>query len=375
MKSAYLKKLAAGVLVAAMAVTAVPAVSQLVNPTVTAQAAKKKKKAKKTKNAKVTWLGTAFDKTCGVFVGKQSLSGNDLVIFSDYKSSGKYTFTTNSKNLSIKLDNSSIKSLKEEYGNDWTRNNDYLSYDVTAKKPGTYKVTIKEKYKGKTRTLKKNAKLYVYEPEAISDECTAYIGNYYDPDMLLSNAEGPIGDYNFDIVEGKDTVLSVVPSGDDEYDEVAGDLQPIAEGSAKVKVTDLYGNDCGTVTVNVKSNHCTKLELTDYAYYYDDNENMKEGMSISRYNSETAQEGSQDITDYYKAYGEDEDYDVSDPVTVTSSNPAVASVSNTNFNGDQSDYWDVAPQSAGDAVLTITCGSQSVQLPVHVKIYSDDEDY
>lgn len=374
MKSAYLKKLAAGVLVAAMAVTAVPAVSQLVNPTVTAQAAKKKKKAKKTKNAKVAYLGTAFNQDGGVYVGKQMLGGEDLAAFSDYKASGKYTFTTNSKDLSIKLDNSSVKMLKDSFGKDWTRNNDYLSYDVTAKKPGTYKVTIKEKYKGKTRTLKKNAKLYVYEPEASSEECTAYIGdyNYISPSTLLSSSAA--GVYNFEVVEGADTVLSAITEDDGDYTT----LKPIAEGQAKVKITDLYGKDCGTATVTVKANHCAKIELSDEAYYYDDDDNQKPGISITRYSDETAQEESVYLSDYYDLYGEDEDHYVSDPVTITSSNPAVVSVSQTDSDeeGDEesSDSWCAAPQSAGDAVLTITCGSQSVQLPVHVKIYSDDED-
>lgn len=371
MKSAYLKKLAAGVLVAAMAVTAVPEVSQLVNPTVTAQAAKKKKKAKKTKNAKVAYLGSAFDQDYGVFVGKQILGGGELAAFSNYKASGKYTFTTNSKDLSIKLDNSSVKMLKDSFGKDWTRNNDYLSYDVTAKKPGTYKVTIKEKYKGKTRTLKKNAKLYVYEPEARSEECKAFIGNYISPSNLLSSSAA--GDYNYEVVEGADTVLSVITKDDGAYTS----LKPIAEGQAKVKITDLYGKDCGTATVTVMANHCAKIELSDGAHYYDDDDNQKPGISITRYSDETAQEDSVYLSDYYDLYGEVEDCDVSDPVTITSSNPAVVSVSQTDSDeeGDEesSDSWCAAPQSEGDAVLTITCGSQSVQLPVHVKVVSDDD--
>ena len=371
MKSAYLKKLAAGVLVAAMAVTAVPAVSQLVNPTVTAQAAKKKKKAKKTKNAKVAYLGSALDQDYGVFVGKQILGGGELAVFSNYKASGKYTFTTNSKDLSIKLDNSSVKMLKDSFGKDWTRNNDYLSYDVTAKKPGTYKVTIKEKYKGKTRTLKKNAKLYVYEPEAESEECTAFIGNYISPSTLLSSSAA--GDYNYEVVEGADTVLSVITKDDGAY----ASLKPIAEGQAKVKITDLYGKDCGTATVTVMANHCAKIELSDEAYYYDDDDNQKPGISITRYSDETAEEDSVYLSDYYVLYGKVEDCNVSDPVTITSSNPAVVSVSQTDSDeeGDEesSDSWYAAPQSAGDAVLTISCGSQSVQLPVHVKVVSDDD--
>lgn len=369
MKSAYLKKLAAGVLVAAMAVTAVPAVSQLVNPTVTAQAAKKKKKAKKTKNAKVERLGSAFNQDEGMYVGKQRIIGSYLVEFSNYKPSGKYTFTTNSKDLSIKLDNSCIKTLKKYYDKGWTINNDDMIYNVTAKKPGTYKVTIKEKYKGKTRTLKKNAKLYVYEPEVISDEYTAYIGNNISPSMLLSR-HYTAGDYNYEVVEGADTVLSATTAADD------GDypiLKPIAEGQAKVKITDLYGKDCGTVSVTVKANHCTKLELSDSAHYYDDDDNQKIGITITRYSDDTAQEDSDCLYTYYDLYGEDEDYNISDPVTITSSNPAVVSVSQTDSEGESSNEWYAAPQSEGDAVLTITCGSQSVQLPVHVKVESYDD--
>ena len=366
MKSAYLKKLAAGVLVAAMAVTAVPEVSQLVNPTVTAQAAKKKKKAKKTKNAKVECLGSAFDKDGGVLVGKQRIFGSGIVEFTNYKPSGKYTFTTNSKNLSINLDNSCIKTLKKYYEKGWTINNDDMFYNVTAKKPGTYKVTIKEKYKGKTRTLKKNAKFYVYEPEAKS-EVTAYLGtDLYFSELSNNNA---IGNFNHDFVEGENTVVSVVDSNDGDYKV----LRPLAEGQAKIKITDYYGKECGTVSVTVKANHCAKIELSDYAYYYDDDDNQKIGITITRYSDETAQEDSTDISDYYYLDGENEEYSVYDPVTITSSNPAVVSVSQTDSEGESSDYWYAAPQSAGDAVLTISCGSQSVQLPVHVKVVSDDD--
>lgn len=371
MKAGTIKRIAAGMLAAAVVLTCAPEVSSAVDQTVTAQAAKKKKKAKKTKNAKVAYLGTAFDQDYGVYVGKQILGGEDLAVFSDYKASGKYTFTTNSKDLSIKLDNSSVKMLKDSFGKDWTRNNDYLSYDVTAKKPGTYKVTIKEKYKGKTRTLKKNAKLYVYEPEASSEECTAYIGDYISLSTLLSSSAA--GDYNFEVVEGADTVLSVITEDDGAYTN----LKPIAEGQAKVKITDLYGKDCGIATVTVKANHCAKIELSDEAYYYDDDDNQKPGISITRYSDDTAQEDSVYLSDYYDLYGEDEDHNVSDPVTITSSNPAVVSVSQTDSDeeGDEesSDSWCAAPQSEGDAVLTITCGSQSVQLPVHVKVYNYDD--
>ena len=361
MKSAYLKKLAAGVLVAAMAVTAVPEVSQLVNPTVTAQAAKKK-----TNNAKVAKLGSAFNRNNGMLVGKQRLWGSDFVLFDNFKANGKYTFTTNSKNLSIKLDNN-FKVLKNIYGKDWTQRTDLLEYNVTAKKPGTYKVTIKEKYKGRTRTLKKNAKLYVYEPKAASDY-TAYIGDIVydvDPKYLLNNS--PVGKFNWDIVEGEDTVLTEFNS------EIGKLLRPVAEGQGKVRIYDLYGKDCGTVSVTVKANHCAKIELADYAYYYDDDDNQKIGITITRYSDETAQEDSTNISDYYYLDGENEEYSVYDPVTITSSNPAVVSVSQTDSEGESSDYWYAAPQSAGDAVLTISCGSQSVQLPVHVKVVSDDD--
>lgn len=365
MKSGYLKKLAAGVLVAAMAVTAVPAVSQVVNPTVTAQAAKKK--AKKTNNAKVAYLGSAFDQNNGMLVGKQRLWGSDLAVFDNYKANGKYTFTTNSKNLSIKLDNSTIKAIRDYYIKDWTQRTDLLAYNVTAKKPGTYKVTIKEKYKGKTRTLKKNAKLYVYEPEAASDY-TAYIGNAVydvDPNSLLKNS--PIGKFNWDIVEGENTVLTV-------FDSERGNLlRPVAEGKGKVRISDRYGKNCGTVSVTVKANHCARIGLSDDAHYYDDDDNQKTGITITRYSDETAQEDSTDISDYYYLDGENEDYTVYDPVTVTSSNPAVVSVSKTDSFGESDDDWYAAPQSEGDAVLTITCGSQSVQLPVHVNVVNYDD--
>ena len=195
MKSGYLKKFAAGVLVAAMAVTAVPAVSQIVNPTVTAEARTSKAKLHFAENGEYTVLG----------VGKQT---GCYFLIENEKSKAKYTFTTNSKNLKV--------SRKKD--------GDY----IVAKKTGTYKVTCKEKYKGRTTKIG-TVKLKVHKQGA--KNATVYVE---DKQFHVSEfIKHPYSPWYIQVTEGADLVKYETEGPDAWYD-----LKTDKEGTVKFKVMD-----------------------------------------------------------------------------------------------------------------------------------------
>lgn len=77
MKKTILKRLLCGLAVAAMVLTTMPVVNSATS--VTAEA-KKKKEAK----TKISYLGGPFDKSMGVYPGKTSLNGYNMIVFSNF---------------------------------------------------------------------------------------------------------------------------------------------------------------------------------------------------------------------------------------------------------------------------------------------------
>ena len=85
----------------------------VVNATTSVTAEAKKKKAAKTT---ISYLGGPFDKNMGIYPGKSDVQGAEMLVFSNMKAKAKYTITTNSKNLSIKMDPSDVK---KNLGSSW----------------------------------------------------------------------------------------------------------------------------------------------------------------------------------------------------------------------------------------------------------------
>lgn len=215
---------------------------------------------------------------------------------------------------------------------------------ATAKKAGKYKVTLTAKYKtksGRTETATKNLKVHVTNPTYKKTEATCYIGGKFLPESLLKGRV--IGSLKCSIVDGKDFVSLKKKSGS--Y-EVIGK----AEGTAKLKVTDYYGKNAKTITLNVKPNHCTGIEL---GYGQD---------ALDNYSSEPTY-----LDEYIEIEKADEDAPLADPVTVTSSNPEIVKVEK------EDDSYKLVSVAEGDATITVTCGDHTATILVH-SIMDDDED-
>lgn len=353
MKSRYLKKFAAGILVATMAVTAVPAVSQIVNPTVTAEA-----KTKKAKKASVEIMGGFFGEN--VLVGKYDCSGQ--IVVSDYSKKAKYSITANSKNVKI----TKFKQ-KKQFGAL------FLNCDLEAKKPGTYTISVKEKLNGKTRKLG-SKKLYVKEPELLKESLDVYLGSDEQLGNLMLDYGFPL--WNWKITEGYKKVIDV---DDDEYGTY--NIKPIAEGTAKIKFTDFYKRNVGTVTISVKTNHCTGIELNkDEAYYYDDDENEITGAKMYVYPSDSDYDEDREygIDKYYNILSDAGDNTpTEEKVQVAAADPTMLDIKYEST--DEYDGWYATALKAGDTSIHVTCGSYSLDIPVHIEKYSDydseDEDY
>lgn len=215
---------------------------------------------------------------------------------------------------------------------------------ATAKKAGKYKVTLTAKYKtksGRTETATKNLKVHVTNPTYKKTEATCYIGGKFLPESLLKDRI--IGSLKCSIVDGKDLVSLKKKSGS--Y-EVIGK----AEGTAKLKVTDYYGKNAKTITLNVKPNHCTGIK----------SEYSKDALDI--YSSEP--EYLDECIEIEKA---DEDTPLADPVTATSSNPEIVKVEK------KGDSYKLVSVAEGDTTITVTCGDHTAKILVH-SIMDDDED-
>lgn len=375
MKKTIVMKLACAIAAAALVLTTVPFINS--SSPVTAEA-----KTKKTPNTKIVYMGGPFDKDSGIYPGKTDLQGDNLIIFSDFKANGKYTFTTNSKNLTIKMD---TKTVKQIYGKSWTRYNDFITYHINAKKTGTYKVTIKEKYKGVTRTLKKNAKFYVVEPK-VKKSATAYVGTFLNPDKLIENYSGSY--YEFSIAEGENTVVEVAK---DEYDSYS--IKPIAEGTAKVNILDAYGKVYGETTVTVKTNYCASITYGGSAtmdgggYFEDENGNEVDGIEMDQY-VDPEVDFPIDVSQYFTLHGIAEDdeewggdnFAITDKINITSADPSIVYVAYDAYNPDDPDdpdykSWGAKGLKAGYTTLNVTCGDQTLTIPVHVrKSTSEDDD-
>lgn len=343
MKKSIFKKIICSLLAVAVVVTAAPEVGAITG--ITAEA--------KTKAAKITWKGAAFNKKEGIYVGKTSLQGVDgFLVFANLKASGSYWVTTNSKNLTVKMD---VNSVKKQFKDKsfWVNYGDCIPFHINAKKPGTYKITVKEKYKGKTRTIK-TLKMYVYEPKTV-ETYTTYVNSEFDVTELLSNYH--LGTFSYNYGEDND-YFSI--EGDGKY------LNPLKEGETKVTIYDNLGKECGTVNVTIKTNHCTGIKLSED----DEDSDTPSGINLTwdpDYNDNVT------LTNYFEVEGEanDEYIAVSDELKITSADPSVFKVWYED-DEDAEQGWRGQAQKVGDTTITVTCGGYSLEIPVHITKESDD---
>ncbi len=252
-----------------------------------------------------------------------------FVIYGSFRNyDAKYTYTSDSKNLTIK------EELVKEEG---TKNTYSIRQTLTAKKAGTYTVTIKETYKKKTQKV--GELKFTFNKATVVEENTMYLNdsswafdlmNYYRNDV----------DYLFDY--GDDDIVEFYLEDGTVYYKAKN------VGTATVKIyEDVTAPDesklIGTCKITVKD---LTLESID-TYFYD---------------TETYVGGDNIGFEVYKV-----PYQATDVVTATSSDPKIATVSEVVDN-----YGEIIPVGKGTVTITITCGAFTKTETITV---NDAEDY
>ena len=370
MKKTIIEKFIVGLLTAAMVFTAAPEVGALTNANVSAYAKTKEKAAKVTIN-----FNRNDGYANGYYVGKQTIDGYNFITIQNMKSSAKYTFTTNSKNLSIKADAKATKKLLKQWGEkgNWTKYPENVQYVINSKKAGTYKVSVKEKYKKKTRTLK-TFNLNIYDINPVSTY-TAYVKTSFNlNNLMIKPCRGYLPYPNFD-----DEYFS--KDIEEDTDESTLNLTPKKEGTTTItfyNLNDTEKKNPYTVNVTIKANHLKAIKYGDWAGSY------KKGI-INAYIYDNPNENvDYYLDDYYHLVGEADSSDYTpgilsnhayiveeDELNITSADPSIFKVTN-NIDEDGYSSWSGTALNVGDTSITITCAGQSLTIQVHVKKCSDD---
>lgn len=256
-----------------------------------------------------------------------------------------YTLTSDSKDFTIKeikCDASTAKDatdwedfvpeLKSYIGDRY-----FYGYSYTAKKAGTYTVTVKETYNKSTKTLG-SFQVVIKDTCLAEDNIDILLNNYLNAFTLLEYTKADMSYYfsieDFDESNLENNVLLIYSNGNDVS------LYGNKTGTAKVSVREESetGALIGTVTITVKENPCEEILLDEkeYTTYVDDYININFDL---------------------------EPWDTTDKVTITSDNPKVL---NVEYDEDEM-TWNYTALKAGTANVTIQCGSQSVVCKVTVE--------
>ncbi len=287
-------------------------------------------------NGKTTKVGTCKVSVENAKIYSESYDGlamgtNDavLVYYSRRNCDAKYTFTSNSKNFTVK------DVIKEDSGSKGVY---VVSQSYTAKEPGIYTVTVKETYKKKTRVVGKAEyevkKATVFEEYSLVEQES--IGAFSLVQFSRADSEYYFGIEDTSILEETKT-------------EDGGQL--------------LTGKKAGTTTVKVYEGTTTadeskligtckitvdKLKVESLDAYFYDTKTYVGGESIE-----------------FEVYKEPEN--APEKLTITSSDPAIATVSEL----DQEGVGKITPVKAGKVTITITCGEFTKTETITV--YADED--
>lgn len=343
----------------------------------------------------------------GVHIGQGEYNGSVMGLL--YQNpDAKYSFETDSDDLKIsQVKNTSTTKVNEKDFDFYTDN-----YTVTAKKAGSYKVTVKETYKKKTRDLgTHDIVVYNTEPavtsvqkyvgqQILAEELFKHFGDGYDTIKVtdgkaiakvqeLTNFRKDNGKYNTDIVEWQETNLS-----DDGYIDNKTVILLTTEGKVTLQCVGKNNEDYGSVEIKVIPNHCSGVKSNVSHYDYDSDDSipgtkMYVGDKDELNRSDNADNDNYDYGSYF-IYGQSKAAPVTDPVTITSSDESVVSVSREKhdkesgfgfayyldynipdgINGYYGDYnyyaYYMTALKAGTATITIKCGDYSDTFPVTV---------
>lgn len=263
----------------------------------------------------------------------------------------KYTLTSSSKNFTIKETKLTAASAKDattdEYGQemlaDFIGKKTGFGYEYNAKKAGSYKVSIKETYNKKTKTLA----TFTVEVKAteVAKEVNMYLGNYaYTYEFMTYPKTGvnyhlSITDYDKD---NKDSNILEFERWDD-YDVLLA--RKLGTGEIVIREGSADGAVVGKVKVHVIENKCTAIYLEkEYKTYVGD--------------------------EYFGIYAEIEPYNTTDEILIESSDTSILDIKLHETDG----YLVYTPLKEGVVTVTITCGDIVETVTVDVAA-SEDEYY
>lgn len=255
-----------------------------------------------------------------------------------------YTLASSDKNLSIKeikYDASKAKDVSDNKDyqqvlKDYIGKAYFYGYEFTAKKAGTYTITVKETFNKKTKTV--GSFKIVVKATSISDsKVDLLLGNDLNVFNLLSFPKQDTAYYfsinNYDEKNTENNPVTLVGNGSELY------LYANKTGTAEVTVRENseQGTVIGTVKVTVSDAPCESITVdSEYTTY---------------------------VGDYFNIYYELEPWDTTDKVTVESDNTKVLKAE---YN-EEYEEWEYTPLEVGEANITIKCGDQSVVCKVIVE--------
>jgi hypothetical protein len=257
-----------------------------------------------------------------------------------------YSLSSNSKDFTIKqvkCDASTAKDATDwdEFVNElknYIGDRYFYGYQFTAKKAGTYTITVKETYNKKTVTLG-SFKVIIKDACIASPDIDLLLGNNMNVYSLVDYKKADT-DYYYSIENFDEANIENNPVVfyEDENDLI---LFGNKVGSAKVTVREgsEKGALIGTVTVTVAESPCQEIILDEKEF--------------------TAYVGDE----YFNIYYDLDPWDTTDKVTITSDNPQVLKVE---YDEDEMS-WNYQPLETGTANVTIQCGNQSVICKVTVE--------
>lgn len=288
-------------------------------------------------NGKTTKVGT-----CKVTVVNSSLYKQDsipelslgtgmlteAIAFDKRNNDATYTFTSDSKNFSIKETVSIFDGMT------------FIHHSFTAKAAGTYTVTVKETYNKVTRTLGKL--------KYIAKKATVYAEESIDLGANI-NAYELINNYRADV----------------KYFFEAGD-DGVTEGYVEDGIAYIKGIKAGTTTIKIYED-ATKIDASKLigTCKLTVKEVILSNLECEFYDTEAYVGG-----DPIEFRVEKDPFNAPGTVTVTSSDTSVATVSGLDEEGS----CKITPVSAGTTTITITCGDITKTQTITVSATEDAED-
>jgi hypothetical protein len=253
-----------------------------------------------------------------------------FIYWSNRNCNATYTYTSDSKDFTM-----TDEVKKDEYTNNFY----YYLQTYTAKKAGTYTVTVKETYNKKTRTVGKLK--FTIVAASVIDTNEMYTGDTSSAFGLINNCRS---DVNYGFYSEDDTIVDLYNEDGTVY------IKALKPGTTTVKIYEdvtvesQSGTYIGTCTITVK-----ELKVEDISCYFDDNETYVGGSSIE--------------FEVYKIPG-----NAPGEITITSSDPKVVTVGPL----DEYDCGVITPVGAGTATITITCGD--ITKTETITVYKDEDE-